>query len=155
MKQNVGNLISGSYAFYKSNLYIWKFSVHILLRPNLKDFEHYFGSMRNECKGMVIRHSLALSFGTEMKTDLFQFCGHCWVFQICWHIECSNLTASSLRLCNSSAGIPSSSLTLLLVILPKAHLTSHSMIWSIAAEQMLQQLLKFLFWINVSVHISS
>ena len=31
-------------------------------------------------------HSLALlSFGIEMKTDLFQSCGHCWVFQICWH----------------------------------------------------------------------
>ena len=30
-----------------------------------------------------------------MKTDLFQSCGHCWVFQICWHIECSTLTASS------------------------------------------------------------
>ena len=34
-------------------------------------------------------HSLALSFfGIGMKTDLFQACGHCWVFQICWHIEC-------------------------------------------------------------------
>ena len=30
-----------------------------------------------------------------MKTDLFQSCGHCWVFQICWHIECSTFTASS------------------------------------------------------------
>ena len=34
-------------------------------------------------------HSLTLSFfGIGMKTDLFQSCGHCWVFQICWHIEC-------------------------------------------------------------------
>ena len=32
-----------------------------------------------------------------MKTDLFQSCGHCWVFQICWHTECSTFTASSLR----------------------------------------------------------
>ena len=33
-------------------------------------------------------HSVALPFfGIEMKTDLFQSCGHCWVFQICWHIE--------------------------------------------------------------------
>ena len=37
---NVGNLISGSSAFSKSSLYIWKFSVHILLKPSLKDFEH-------------------------------------------------------------------------------------------------------------------
>ena len=32
-----------------------------------------------------------------MKTDLFQSCGHCWVFQICWHMECSTFTAPSLR----------------------------------------------------------
>ena len=37
-------------------------------------------------------HSLALPFsGIGVKTDLFQSCGHCWVFQICWHIECSIL----------------------------------------------------------------
>ena len=42
-----------------------------------------------------------------MKTDLFHSCGHCWVFQICWPIECSALTASSFRTWNSSAGIPS------------------------------------------------
>ena len=42
---DVGNLISGSFAFSKSSLYIWKFSVHILLKPGLKDFEHYFASM--------------------------------------------------------------------------------------------------------------
>ena len=38
--ENVGNLISGSYAFFKPSLYIWKFWVHILLKPNLKDSEH-------------------------------------------------------------------------------------------------------------------
>jgi len=37
---DVGNLISGSSAFSKSSLYIWKFSVHVLLKPSLKDFEH-------------------------------------------------------------------------------------------------------------------
>ena len=61
-----------------------------------------------------------------MKTDLFQSCGHCWVFQICWHIECSPFTASSFRLCNSSAGIPSSLLALFIVMPPKTHLTSDS-----------------------------
>ena len=61
-----------------------------------------------------------------MKTDLFQSYGHCWVFQICWHIECSTLTASSFRIWNSSAEIPSSPLALLVVILPKAHLPLHS-----------------------------
>ena len=61
-----------------------------------------------------------------MKTDLFQSCGHCWVFQICWHIECSTFTASSLRIWNSSTGIPSPPLALFVVMLSKAHLTTHS-----------------------------
>ena len=61
-----------------------------------------------------------------MKTDLFQSCGHCWVFQICWHIECSTFTASSFRMWNSSAGTPSHPLALFIVILSKAHLTLHS-----------------------------
>ena len=61
-----------------------------------------------------------------MKTDLFQSCGHCWVFQICWHIECSTLTASSFRIWNNSVGIPLSPLALFIVMLPKAHLTLHS-----------------------------
>ena len=52
--------------------------------------------------------------------------GHCWVFQICWHVECSTLTASSFRIWKSSTGIPSPPLALFLVMLPKAHLTSHS-----------------------------
>ena len=61
-----------------------------------------------------------------MNTDLFQSCGHCWVFQICWHIECSTFTASSFTIWNSSTGIPSPPLALFVVMLPKAHLTSHS-----------------------------
>ena len=42
---DISNLISGSSAFSKSSLFIWKFSVHILLKPSLKDFERYFASM--------------------------------------------------------------------------------------------------------------
>ena len=42
---DVGNLISCSFAFSKSSLNIWKFSVHILLKPGLENFEHYFASM--------------------------------------------------------------------------------------------------------------
>ena len=61
-----------------------------------------------------------------MKTNLFQSCGHCWVFQMCWHIECSIFTASSFRIWKSSSGIPSPLLALFVVMLPKAHLTSHS-----------------------------
>ena len=61
-----------------------------------------------------------------MKTDLFQSCDHCWVFQISWHIECSTLTASSFRIWNSSTGIPSPLLALFVMMLPKAHWTSCS-----------------------------
>ena len=124
---DVGNLISGSSAFSKSSLNIWKFSVHKLLKPGLENFEHYFASMWDECNCAVVWTSLALHFfRTEIKTDLFQSCGHCWVFQICWHIEYSTFTASSFRIWNSSTGIPSYPLALFVVMLPKAHLTSHS-----------------------------
>ena len=44
-KTDVGNLISGSSAFLKSSLNIWKFTVHVLLKPGLENFEHYFASM--------------------------------------------------------------------------------------------------------------
>ena len=42
---DVGNLISDSSAFSKSSVHIWKFSVHVLLKPSLTDFEHYLASM--------------------------------------------------------------------------------------------------------------
>ena len=65
---------------------------------------------------------------TGIKTDLFQSCGHCWGFQICWHIEWNTLTVSSFRILNSSTGIPSPLLALFVVMLPKVHLTSDSRI---------------------------
>ena len=103
---DVGNFLSGSSAFSKSSLYIWKFSVHILLKPGLKEFEHCLAGMWNEHSCTVVRTFLALPFfGIGMKTDLFQSCGHCWIFQICWHIACSTLTASSFRIWNSSNAI--------------------------------------------------
>ena len=43
--EDVGNLISGSSAFSKTSLNVWKFVVHVLLKPGLKNFEHYFTSM--------------------------------------------------------------------------------------------------------------
>ena len=51
---DVGNLISGSSTFPKSSLYIWKFLVHILLKPSLNDFEHYFASVWDECNCAVV-----------------------------------------------------------------------------------------------------
>ena len=49
----VDNSISGSSTFSKSNLYIWKLSVHTLLKPSLKDVEHYYASMWNKCNFML------------------------------------------------------------------------------------------------------
>ena len=93
---DVGNLISGSSPFCKSSLTIWKFSVYLLLEPGLENFEHCFAYMWHECNYAVVWNSLALPFfGIGMKTDIFQSCGHCWDFQICWHVECSTFTASS------------------------------------------------------------
>ena len=91
---DVGNLISGSSAFSKTSLNIWKFTVHVLLKPGLENFEHDFTSVWDECNCVVVWAFFGMAFfGIVMKTDLFQSCGHCWVFQICWHIECSTFTA--------------------------------------------------------------
>ena len=81
---DVGNLISGSSAFSRTSLNIRKVTIHISLKPGLENFEHYFTSMCDECNCAVVEHSLALPFfGIGMKTDLFQSCGHCSVFQFC------------------------------------------------------------------------
>ena len=50
---DVGNLIPGSSAFSKSSLNIWKFMVHVLLKPGLENFEHYFASAWDECNCVV------------------------------------------------------------------------------------------------------
>ena len=51
---DVGNLISGSSAFSKSSLNIWKFFTHILLKPDLENFEYYFASIGDECNFAVV-----------------------------------------------------------------------------------------------------
>ena len=74
---DVGNLISGSSAFSKSSLNILKFMVHVLLKPNLENFEHYLLVCEMSVFVQYLEHSLALPFfGIGMKTDLFQSCGH-------------------------------------------------------------------------------
>ena len=51
---DVGNLISGSSAFFKTSLNMWKFMAHVLLKPGLQNFEHYFTSILDECNCMVV-----------------------------------------------------------------------------------------------------
>ena len=103
---DVGNLISGSSAFSKSSLNICKFTVHILLKPGLENFEHYFTSVWDECNCVVVWAFFGIAFLWDWNENWsLQSCGHCWVFQICWHIECNTFTASSFRVWNSSTGI--------------------------------------------------
>ena len=124
---DVGNLIPVSSASSKSSLNIWKFLVHVLLKPGLENFEHYFASVWDEHNCKVVWTFFGIAFLWDWnEIDLSQSCGHCWVFQISWHNECSTLTASSLGIWNSSAGIPSPPLALFGVMLSKAYLTLHS-----------------------------
>ena len=59
---DVGNFFSGSSAFPKSSLNIWKFTVHILLKRGLENFEHYFSSVWDECNCMVVWALLGIAF---------------------------------------------------------------------------------------------
>ena len=125
--KDVGNLISDSFAFSKFSLYIWKFLIHILLKPRLEEFEHYLVTVQNDCNCVVIW----TFFGTDFLWDWnenwpFPVLWPLLSFEICWHIECSTLTASSFRIWNSSARILSPPLALFIVMLPKALLTPHS-----------------------------
>ena len=76
---DVGSLISGFYAFSKSSLNIWKFAVHVLLKPGLEKFELYFASMWDECSCAVYilyrepRHIYTEWFQTGRNAHL-QFC---------------------------------------------------------------------------------
>ena len=69
---DVGNLIPGSSTVSKSSLSIWKFSVHVLLRPDLENFEHSLLACEMSAIVQYFEHSLTLPFfGIGMKTDLF------------------------------------------------------------------------------------
>ena len=124
---DVGNLISGSSAFAKSSLNISKFMVHILLMPGLENFEHYFASVRDECNSAVLWTFFGIAFLWDWNENWpFPVLWPLLSFPDYWHIECSTFTASSFRIWNSSIVIPSPPLALFIVMLPKAHLPSHS-----------------------------
>ena len=62
---DVGNLTSGSSAFSKTSLNIWKFTVHILLKPGLDNFEHYFTSVWDECNCVVVGAFFEIAFPSD------------------------------------------------------------------------------------------
>ena len=124
---DVGNLISGSSAFSKSSLNIWKFTVQVLLKAGLENLECYFPSVWHECNCVVVWRFFGIALLWDWNEN--------WPFPVLWpllrfpnllHIECSTFTASSFRIWKSSTGILSPPLALLVVTLSDAHLTSHS-----------------------------
>ena len=73
---DVGNLISGSSAFSKSSLNIWKFMVHVLLKPGLENFEHYFTSVWDECNCAVVWAFFGIAFLWDWNEN--------WPFPVLW-----------------------------------------------------------------------
>ena len=73
---DVGNLISGSSAFSKSSLNIWKFSVHVLLKPGLENFEHYFASKWDERCCVVVWTYFGIAFLWDWNEK--------WSFPVLW-----------------------------------------------------------------------
>ena len=127
---NVGNLISHSSAFSKSSLNIWNFTVHVLLKPGLENFEHYFASVWDEYNCVVVWIFFGIAFLWDWNENWpFPILWPLLSFQIYWLIECSTFTASSFKIWNSSTGIPSSPLALFVVMLPKAHFVAFQDVW--------------------------
>ena len=73
---DVGNLISGSSAFSKSNLNIWKFTVHLLLKPHLENFERYFASAWDECNCALVWTFFGIAFLWDWNEN--------WPFPVLW-----------------------------------------------------------------------
>ena len=73
---DVGSLISGSSVFSKSSLNIWKFTVHVLLKPGLGKFEHYFASVWNECSCSVTWTLFGIAFLWDWNEN--------WPFPVLW-----------------------------------------------------------------------
>ena len=124
---DIGNLISGSSAFSKSSLNIWKFSVHMLLKTGLENFEHYFDSVWDECNCVVVWTCFGIAFLWNWNEN--------WPFPVLWpFLSFLKILAYWVQhfhsiifgIWNSSTGIPSHPLALFVVMFPKAHLTSHS-----------------------------
>ena len=78
---DVGNLISGSSAFSKSSLNMWNFSVHILLKPRLENFEHYFARMWDECNCAIVWTLFSIAFLWDWNEN--------WHFPVLWPLQSS------------------------------------------------------------------
>ena len=120
---DAGNLISGSSAFSKTSLNIWKFTFTYCWSPAWRILSITL-PVWDECNCVVVWALFGIAFLWDWNENWpFPVLWPLLVFQICWHIEHSTFTASSFRSWNSSTGIPSFPLALFVVMLPKAHLT--------------------------------
>ena len=73
---DIGNLISGSSAFTKSSLNIWKFAIHVLFKPDLEDFDDYFASMWGECNFLSLGLEWKSTFSSPVATaEFYKFAG--------------------------------------------------------------------------------
>ena len=82
---DVSNLISGSSAFSKTSLNIWNFTVHLLLKPDLENFEHYFTSMWDEYNCVVVWAFFGIAFLWDWNENWsFPILWTLQVFQSCW-----------------------------------------------------------------------
>ena len=105
----------------------FNFTVNVLLKSGLENFEHYFTSMWDECNCAIVWAFFGIAFLWDWNENwLFPVLWPLLSSPIFWHIDCSIFTASSFRIWNSSTGIPSPPLALFVVMLPKAYLTSYS-----------------------------
>ena len=73
---DIGNLIFGSSAFSKTSLNIWKFTVHVLLKPGLENFEHYFSSVWDECNCSVVWAFFGIALTWDWNEN--------WPFPVLW-----------------------------------------------------------------------
>ena len=97
-----------------------------MLKSGLENFEYYFTSVWEECSCAVVWSIFGIVFLWGWNENWhFPVLWPLLNLPICWHIECNTFTESSFRMWNSSTGIPSLPLALFIVILSKAHLTSH------------------------------
>ena len=112
--------------FSKCSLNIWKLLVHVLLKAHLENFEHYLASVWDECNCAVVWAFFSIAFLWDWnENSSFPVLEPLWSFPnlLVYWVQC--LTVSPFRIWNSSTGIPSPPLVLFVVMLPKAHLTSH------------------------------
>ena len=75
---DVGNLISGSSALFKSSLNIWKLMLHVLLQPDLENFEHYFASVWDECNCVIVWIFFGIAFLWDWNEN--------WPFPVLWSL---------------------------------------------------------------------